>query len=99
MGAARGPDPNLCAPDPQAYSTVTGKPSSPTRLLKVGAVVLISGAVLLLFGAIGAFYFWKESDSHVSASSLRALCRPELKSSEPRGARDCEARRVFGSSS
>ncbi|KAI4565449.1 hypothetical protein MJT46_019737 [Ovis ammon polii x Ovis aries] len=50
---------------PQAYAAVTVKPSSPARLLKVGAVVLISGAVLLLLGAIGAFYFWKGSDNHI----------------------------------
>ncbi|EGV98901.1 Chondromodulin-1 [Cricetulus griseus] len=31
----------------------------------VGAVVLISGALLLLFGAIGAFYFWKGTDNHI----------------------------------
>lgn len=36
------------------------------RLLRIGAVVLISGALLLLFGAIGAFYFWKVNDKHVS---------------------------------
>ncbi|XP_055101234.1 leukocyte cell-derived chemotaxin 1 isoform X2 [Symphalangus syndactylus] len=59
-----GPDDvEFCSPP--AYATVTVKPSSPARLLKVGAVVLISGAVLLLFGAIGAFYFWKGSDSHI----------------------------------
>lgn len=46
---------------------MTVKPSGPARLLKVGSVVLISGAVLLLFGTIGAFYFWKGSDSHVSS--------------------------------
>ncbi|XP_021113577.1 leukocyte cell-derived chemotaxin 1 isoform X4 [Heterocephalus glaber] len=51
--------------NPPAYATVTVKPSSPARLLKVGSVVLISGVVLLLFGAIGAFYFWKGSDSHI----------------------------------
>nr|XP_004651059.2 leukocyte cell-derived chemotaxin 1 isoform X2 [Jaculus jaculus] len=50
---------------PPAYATVTVKPASPARLLKVGAVVLISGAVLLLFGTIGAFYFWKGSDNHI----------------------------------
>ncbi|NP_001411414.1 leukocyte cell-derived chemotaxin 1 isoform 5 [Mus musculus] len=56
-------DVEFCSPP--AYTTVTVKPSgSPTRLLKVGAVVLISGAVLLLFGAIGAFYFWKGNDNH-----------------------------------
>ncbi|XP_047286026.1 leukocyte cell-derived chemotaxin 1 isoform X5 [Homo sapiens] len=59
-----GPDDvEFCSPP--AYATLTVKPSSPARLLKVGAVVLISGAVLLLFGAIGAFYFWKGSDSHI----------------------------------
>ncbi|KAL0614982.1 Leukocyte cell-derived chemotaxin 1 [Plecturocebus cupreus] len=59
-----GPDDvELCSPP--TYATVTVKPSSPARLLKVGAAVLISGAVLLLFGAIGAFYFWKGSDSHI----------------------------------
>ncbi|XP_055215912.2 leukocyte cell-derived chemotaxin 1 isoform X5 [Gorilla gorilla gorilla] len=59
-----GPDDvEFCSPP--AYATLTVKPSSPARLLKVGAVVLISGAVLLLFGAIGAFYFWKASDSHI----------------------------------
>nr|XP_021498487.1 leukocyte cell-derived chemotaxin 1 isoform X1 [Meriones unguiculatus] len=59
-----GPDDTeFCSPP--AYATVTVKPSGPTRLLKVGAVVLISGAVLLLFGAIGAFYFWKGNDHHI----------------------------------
>ncbi|XP_019505908.1 PREDICTED: leukocyte cell-derived chemotaxin 1 [Hipposideros armiger] len=59
-----GPDAvEFCSPP--AYATVTVKPSSPARLLKVGAVVLISGAVLLLFGAIGAFYFWKGTDNHI----------------------------------
>ncbi|XP_006003538.1 leukocyte cell-derived chemotaxin 1 [Latimeria chalumnae] len=50
---------------PPAYTAVTVKSSSSGRLLKLGAVVLISGAVLLLFGAIGAFYFWKVNDKHV----------------------------------
>lgn len=63
--AARGHDSPSPA-GPQAYATVTVKPTSPARLLQVGAVVLISGAALLLFGAIGAFYFWKGSDNHVS---------------------------------
>ncbi|KAK2119031.1 hypothetical protein P7K49_000417 [Saguinus oedipus] len=66
-----GPDDvEFCSPP--AYATVTVKPSSPARLLKVGAVVLISGAVLLLFGAIGAFYFWKGSDSHGPPWGARA---------------------------
>ncbi|KAG8452280.1 hypothetical protein GDO86_004185 [Hymenochirus boettgeri] len=50
---------------PPAYTAVTVKPSSSGRLLRIGAVVLISGALLLLFGAIGAFYFWKVNDKHV----------------------------------
>ncbi|XP_053563928.1 LOW QUALITY PROTEIN: leukocyte cell-derived chemotaxin 1 [Bombina bombina] len=50
---------------PPAYTAVTVKPSSSGRLLRIGAVVLISGALLLLFGAIGAFYFWKANDKHV----------------------------------
>uniref|UniRef100_A0A8C5PHR8 Leukocyte cell-derived chemotaxin 1 n=1 Tax=Leptobrachium leishanense TaxID=445787 RepID=A0A8C5PHR8_9ANUR len=49
----------------QAYTAVTMKPSANGRLLRIGAVVLISGALLLLFGAIGAFYFWKVNDRHV----------------------------------
>ncbi|XP_036401939.1 leukocyte cell-derived chemotaxin 1 [Megalops cyprinoides] len=50
---------------PPAYTAVTVKPSHSGRLLKVGAAVLIAGAALLLFGAIGAFYFWKVNDKHV----------------------------------
>ncbi|KAM8975962.1 leukocyte cell-derived chemotaxin 1 isoform 1-T1 [Pelodytes ibericus] len=50
---------------PPAYTAMTVKPSSSGRLLRIGAVVLISGALLLLFGAIGAFYFWKVNDKHV----------------------------------
>ncbi|KAG9349191.1 hypothetical protein JZ751_027634, partial [Albula glossodonta] len=50
---------------PKAYTAETVKPSSSGRLLKIGAAVLIAGAALLLFGAIGAFYFWKVNDKHV----------------------------------
>ncbi|XP_028913891.1 leukocyte cell-derived chemotaxin 1 isoform X2 [Ornithorhynchus anatinus] len=51
---------------PPAYTAVSGRPpASPGRLLRAGAVVLISGALLLLFGAIGAFYFWKGNDKHI----------------------------------
>lgn len=84
-------DMSLSWPRPQAYATVTVKPSSPARLLRVGAVVLISGAVLLLFGAIGAFYFWKGSDNHVSPG-VWGWC-PGLG-----GARGQEVRGVAGSS-
>lgn len=41
------------------------KPVATGRLLKSGIVVLIAGAILLLFGAIGAFYFWNNNDKHV----------------------------------
>lgn len=84
-------DLSLSWPRPQAYATVTVKPSSHVRLLRVGAVVLISGAVLLLFGAIGAFYFWKGSDNHVSPG-VWGWC-PGLG-----GARGQEVRGVAGSS-
>ncbi|XP_038243167.1 leukocyte cell-derived chemotaxin 1 [Dermochelys coriacea] len=50
---------------PPAYTAVPEKPASPGRLLKIGAAVLIAGALLLLCGAIGAFYFWKGSDRHI----------------------------------
>ncbi|XP_035266933.1 leukocyte cell-derived chemotaxin 1-like [Anguilla anguilla] len=50
---------------PPAYTAVTVKPSNSGRLLKIGAVVLIAGAALLLFGAVGAFYFWKVNDKNV----------------------------------
>ncbi|KAG2456737.1 leukocyte cell-derived chemotaxin 1 [Polypterus senegalus] len=50
---------------PPAYTAIPVKPTCSSRLLKIGAVVLIAGALLLLFGAIGAFYFWKVNDKHV----------------------------------
>lgn len=75
------------SPALQAYATVTVKPSSPTRLLKVGAVVLISGALLMLFGAIGAFYFWKGNDNHVSPTSGLKGYPPKL---------GCKGRQVRG---
>ncbi|XP_004646254.1 leukocyte cell-derived chemotaxin 1 isoform X2 [Octodon degus] len=56
-------DVELCSPP--AYAAVTAKPSGLARLLKVRSVVFTSGAALLLFGAIGAFYFWKGNDSHI----------------------------------
>lgn len=89
------PSPALPAPGPQAYATVTVKPSSPARLLKVGAVVLISGAVLLLFGAIGAFYFWKGSDNHVSPEGGARGADPSLgaQGGEVRGAERRAGRR------
>ena len=40
------------------------KPAASGRLLKAGIAVLIAGAILLLFGAIGAFYFWN-NNKHV----------------------------------
>ncbi|XP_063050050.1 leukocyte cell-derived chemotaxin 1-like [Engraulis encrasicolus] len=54
---------------PPAYTAVSLKPSPGSstsgRLLKVGVAVLILGAALLLFGAVGAFYFWNVNDKHV----------------------------------
>lgn len=50
---------------PPAYSAVAVKPAATGRLLKAGIAVLIAGAILLLFGAIGAFYFWNNNDKHV----------------------------------
>ncbi|RXM90508.1 Leukocyte cell-derived chemotaxin 1 [Acipenser ruthenus] len=58
---------------PPAYTAVTVKPSSNGRMLKIGAVVLIAGAALLLFGAIGAFYFWKVTDKHVRIFTFYSL--------------------------
>lgn len=49
----------------QAYSAVAVKPASAGRLLKAGIAVLVTGAVLLLLGAAGAFYFWNNSEKHV----------------------------------
>ncbi|XP_038618797.1 leukocyte cell-derived chemotaxin 1 [Tachyglossus aculeatus] len=70
--ALAGPDPlERCHPPayPSAAVAVGGRPPSRPgpgrRLLRAGAVVLISGALLLLFGAIGAFYFWKGNDKHI----------------------------------
>ncbi|XP_029561382.1 leukocyte cell-derived chemotaxin 1 [Salmo trutta] len=50
---------------PPAYTAVAVKPAATSRLLKTGIVVLIAGAILLLFGAIGTFYFWNNNDNHV----------------------------------
>lgn len=41
------------------------KPAATGRLLKAGIVVLIAGALLLLLGAVGAFYFWNNNEKHV----------------------------------
>ncbi|KAI3375261.1 hypothetical protein L3Q82_021756, partial [Scortum barcoo] len=49
----------------QAYSTVAVKPAATGRLLKSGIAVLIAGALLLLLGAAGAFYFWNNNEKHV----------------------------------
>ncbi|CAF97652.1 unnamed protein product, partial [Tetraodon nigroviridis] len=50
---------------PPAYSAVPVKPSATGRLLKAGIGVLIAGALLLLLGAAGAFYFWNNNEKHV----------------------------------
>lgn len=41
------------------------KPAATGRLLKAGVAVLITGALLLLLGAVGAFYFWNNNENHV----------------------------------
>ncbi|XP_066478055.1 leukocyte cell-derived chemotaxin 1 isoform X2 [Tiliqua scincoides] len=64
--ASAGPeDVEQCPVMPPAYSAVIAKTSSTGRFLRIGAVVLIGGAILLLFGAIGAFYYWKANDKEV----------------------------------
>ncbi|KAF7653660.1 hypothetical protein LDENG_00079990 [Lucifuga dentata] len=50
---------------PPAYSTVAVKPAATGRLLKAGIAVLIAGTLLLLLGAVGAFYFWNNNEKHV----------------------------------
>ncbi|XP_068197242.1 leukocyte cell-derived chemotaxin 1-like [Antennarius striatus] len=50
---------------PPAYSAVAVKPAATGRFLKAGVAVLIAGALLLLLGAVGAFYFWNNSEKHV----------------------------------
>ncbi|KAF3699010.1 Leukocyte cell-derived chemotaxin 1 [Channa argus] len=50
---------------PPAYSAVAVKPAATGRLLKAGIVVLIAGALLLLLGAVGAFYFWNNNEKHI----------------------------------
>ncbi|RXN21109.1 leukocyte cell-derived chemotaxin 1-like protein [Labeo rohita] len=44
----------------EAYSSL--KPRGFVRLRKTAVVAFIAGAVLLLFGGIGAFYLWKVSE-------------------------------------
>lgn len=41
------------------------KPTATGRLIKAGIAVLIAGALLLLLGAVGAFYFWNNNEKHV----------------------------------
>ncbi|XP_061791147.1 leukocyte cell-derived chemotaxin 1-like [Nerophis lumbriciformis] len=50
---------------PPAYSTLAVKPAATGRFLKAGIAVLIAGALLLLLGAVGAFYFWNNQEKHV----------------------------------
>ncbi|XP_069495979.1 leukocyte cell-derived chemotaxin 1 [Ambystoma mexicanum] len=65
--ALAGPeDVEQCLPPAYTAGSLKGPGGgSGGRLLKIGAIALISGAVLLLFGAVGAFYFWKANDKHV----------------------------------
>ncbi|XP_061485927.1 leukocyte cell-derived chemotaxin 1 isoform X2 [Rhineura floridana] len=63
--ALAGPEDVEQSPMPPTYSSVMAKPSSTGRLLRIGAMVLIGGAILLLFGSVGAFYCWKVNDKEV----------------------------------
>ncbi|KAG7261243.1 hypothetical protein CRUP_017248 [Coryphaenoides rupestris] len=57
---------------PPAYSaSVAAKPAGTGRLLRAGVAVLIAGAILLLFGAVGAFYVWNNNERHVFFFSSR----------------------------
>lgn len=47
----------------EAYSS--SKPRGFMRVKKTAVVVFIAGAVLLLFGGVGAFYLWKVSEKEV----------------------------------
>lgn len=58
----------------QAYSAVAVKPAATGRLLKAGIAVLIAGALLLLLGAVGAFYFWNNNEKHVRLISSCFSC-------------------------
>lgn len=46
------------------------KPAATGRLLKAGIAVLIAGALLLLLGAVGAFYFWNNNEKHVRRHNI-----------------------------
>ncbi|XP_026169447.1 leukocyte cell-derived chemotaxin 1 [Mastacembelus armatus] len=50
---------------PPAYSAVAVKPTATGRLLKAGIAVLLAGVLLLLLGAVGAFYFWDNTEKQV----------------------------------
>lgn len=50
------------------------KPAATGRLLKAGIAVLIAGALLLLLGAVGAFYFWNNNEKHVRLISSCFSC-------------------------
>lgn len=50
----------------KAYSSL--KPRGFVRMKTTAVVAFIAGAILLLFGGIGAFYLWKVSEKEVSVS-------------------------------
>ncbi|KAF7238643.1 Leukocyte cell-derived chemotaxin 1 [Varanus komodoensis] len=63
--ASAGPEDVERCPLPPAYFTVMAKPASTGQLLRIGAMVLVGGAILLLLGAMGASYYWKGNDKEV----------------------------------
>lgn len=62
------------SPSLQAYSAMTMKPAASGRLVRAGVAVLVAGALLLLLGAVGAFYFWNNNEKHVGLILLNCLC-------------------------
>ncbi|XP_067266602.1 leukocyte cell-derived chemotaxin 1 [Chanodichthys erythropterus] len=58
----------------EAYSSVSLKPRGFMRLRRTAVVAFIAGAVLLLFGGIGAFYLWKVTEKEaISAHYSRNI--------------------------
>ncbi|XP_048050846.1 leukocyte cell-derived chemotaxin 1 isoform X1 [Megalobrama amblycephala] len=58
----------------EAYGSVSLKPRGFMRLRRTAVVAFIAGAVLLLFGGIGAFYLWKVTEKEaISAHYSRNI--------------------------
>lgn len=57
----------------KAYGSVSLKPRGFMRLRRTAVVAFIAGAVLLLFGGIGAFYLWKVTEKEVGSVSYTGI--------------------------